>query len=152
VFLSDLLGVLAIKGESLKSFFHNGALILTPIVFFVNLALKTKKLQFALVCLTCILTISTFSYVIYRKGVLGYLFSTSSWNTQTIVYQNIDSKNKKIEFQMRDIGARGYNKRHVKVTYLTPWFMLTTEVDPEQDFGKSWKKVDKDVNELGIVW
>ena len=53
---------------------------------------------------------------------------------------------------MRDIGARGYKRCHVKVTYITQWFMLTTEVDPEQDFGMPWKRVDKDVNELGIVW
>lgn len=152
VFLSDLLDFVAIKGENLKSFFHIGSLLLTPAIFIYNVVLKTNKKQFALVGLACILTISTFSYVVYKRGVLNYLFSISSWNTQTIIYQSKNSINKRIEFQMKDVGAHGYNKRHVKVTYLTTWLMLTEEVDPEQDFGTSWQKVNKNVNELGIVW
>lgn len=53
---------------------------------------------------------------------------------------------------MEDIGALGYNERYVEVTYFTPWFMITKEIDPEEDPGPGWIKVDKEVNELEIKY
>ncbi|MCO5287501.1 MAG: hypothetical protein M9898_13895 [Chitinophagaceae bacterium] len=51
---------------------------------------------------------------------------------------------------MQDIGALGYNKRTVEVIYLTPLFMLTSEVPCDIDKRDEWIKVDKDINELNL--
>lgn len=51
---------------------------------------------------------------------------------------------------MQDIGALGYNERTVEVFYLTPLFMITSEVPSDIDMRVEWIKVDKDVNELGL--
>lgn len=79
------------------------------------------------------------------------LFSSGSWRTQTILYQNGHLSFKKVEFQMQDIGALGYNKRTVEVIYLTPLFMLTSEVPKDIDKRVEWIKVEKDVNELKLI-
>jgi len=78
------------------------------------------------------------------------LFSSGAWRTQTILYQNGHLTFKKVEFQMQDIGALGYNKRTVEVIYLTPLFMLTSEVPNDIDKRVEWIKVDKDINELNL--
>jgi len=78
------------------------------------------------------------------------LFSTGAWRTQTILYQNGHLSFKTVEFQMQDVGALGYNKRTVEVFYLTPLFMITSEVPNDIDKRVEWVKVDKDVNELGL--
>lgn len=51
---------------------------------------------------------------------------------------------------MQDIGARGYNKRTVEVIYLTPLFILTSEVPADIDKRVEWIRVDKDINELEL--
>jgi hypothetical protein len=78
------------------------------------------------------------------------LFSSGAWRTQTILFQNGHLSFKTVEFQMQDIGALGYNKRTVEVIYLTPLFMLTSEVPNDIDKRVEWIKVERDVNELGL--
>lgn len=78
------------------------------------------------------------------------LFSTGAWRTQTILYENGHLRFKAVEFQMQDVGALGYNKRTVEVFYLTPFFMITSEVPNDIDKRVEWIKVDKEVNELGL--
>lgn len=78
------------------------------------------------------------------------LFSTGAWRTQTILYQNGHLSFKTVEFQMQDVGALGYNKRTVEVFYLTPFFMITSEVPNDIDKRVEWVKVDKEINELGL--
>ncbi len=51
---------------------------------------------------------------------------------------------------MQYIGARGYNKRTVEVIYLTPLFMLISEVPNDIDKRVEWVKVERNVNELGL--
>lgn len=78
------------------------------------------------------------------------LFSSSSWKTQTVLYQNGHLPFHKIEFHMQDLGALGYNKRTVKVLYLTSLFMLTSEVPEDIDNRIEWIKIENDVNELNL--
>ena len=78
------------------------------------------------------------------------LFSSGAWRTQTILYQNGHIGFKKVEFQMQDIGGLGYNRRTVEVTYLTPLFMITSEVPNDIDKRVEWTKIEKDVNELEL--
>lgn len=90
-------------------------------------------------------------FILSQRSFLGYLFSTSDWNTQTLLYQHKIQNNRTIEYQMQDVGALGYNSRTVEVTYLTPWLMMTSELEsnPSSWF---WIKVGEDVNELELKY
>ena len=74
----------------------------------------------------------------------------STWKTQMVLYQNRHSNFKKVEFQMQDVGAFGYNKRTVEVIYLTDLFMIVSPVEKDISKRVEWEKVDKEVNELGL--
>ena len=80
------------------------------------------------------------------------IFSSSSWKTQKVIYQNGHLSFKKVEFQMQDIGALGYNKRTVEATYLTDLFMIISPVENDIEERVEWIKVDKEINELGIKY
>jgi hypothetical protein len=83
-------------------------------------------------------------------GPLKIAFSASAWRTQKVIYQNGHLNFKKVEFQMQDVGAFGYNKRTVKVIYLTDLFMIVSPVEKDFDDRVEWIKVDKEINELGL--
>lgn len=51
---------------------------------------------------------------------------------------------------MQDVGASGYNRRTVKVTYLTNFFMIIDLVEKDIDKHSEWIKIDKEINELGL--
>lgn len=73
----------------------------------------------------------------------------SGWKTQTITHRKINNSDIRIEFQMEDIGAFGYNRRTVEVRSLTPFFQLVKEA-PQNLSETEWKEVNEDVNELGL--
>ncbi|MEM9391908.1 MAG: hypothetical protein AAGA02_15625 [Bacteroidota bacterium] len=64
------------------------------------------------------------AYVIWALMICHWLILSywhwfqrgGEWRTQTIVYQNMQNRNRTIEFQMQDIGALGYNRRHIDRT------------------------------------
>ena len=68
------------------------------------------------------------------------------------MYQNGHLANKTIEYQLQDVGARGYNKREVETFYLTKFFMLVAEVPKDIEKRIEWTKVNKDVNELKLKY
>ena len=146
LFLLDGLTSFDIKSQSIKSFVYFGILIGTPLTLIWNVwVIKTRNGKiiwtlFPTIILTLVLVV----------GPMKILFSTGAWRTQTILYQNGHLSFKTVEFQMQDIGALGYNRRTVEVIYLTPLFILTSEVPNDIDKRVEWVKVDKDVNELGL--
>lgn len=82
---------------------------------------------------------------------LKIIASSNSWHTQIVLYKSRYSDNKQVEFQMLDIGAMGYNRRTVVVSYFSPLFMLTTRQIPTNiDNNDEWEKVDFFKNELGL--
>ena len=83
-------------------------------------------------------------------GPKRIMFASESWKTQTILYQNGHLIFKKVEFQMQDLGALGYNKRTVEVLYLTDLFMIVSPVEEDIDNRVEWVKVDEEVNELRL--
>jgi len=146
LFLLDGLTSFDIKSQSIKSFVYFGLLIGTPLILIWNArVIKARNGKiigslFPTIILTLILVV----------GPMKILSSTDAWRTQTILYQNGHLSFKTIEFQMQDIGALGYNRRTVEVIYLTPLFMLISEVPNDIDKRVEWVKVDEDVNELGL--
>lgn len=145
-YLLDSLSTFEIKSQVIKTFIYFGFLFGTPVILIWNLFFIEKKAKriFLTVFPTIILSL------IIIVGPMKILFSTGAWRTQTILYQNRHLSFKTVEFQMRNLGARGYNKQTVEVFYLTSFFMIISEVPNDIDKRIEWDKVDKDVNELGL--
>jgi len=146
LFLLDGLTSFDIKNQILKSFVYFGFLIGTPTILLWNLfSIKTKTKRI-------IGTVYPTVFLVFILVVnpMKILFSSGAWRTQTILYQNGHIGFKKVEFQMQDIGGLGYNRRTVEVTYLTPLFMITSEVPNDIDKRVEWTKIEKDVNELEL--
>jgi hypothetical protein len=145
-FLLDSLTSFDIKYQFMKSFIYFGILIGTPLTLIWNFILIKQKAKrvIATIFPTIILTI------IFIVGPTKILLSIGAWRTQTILYQNGHLSFKTVEFQMQDVGALGYNKRTVEVVYLTPFFIITSEVIDDIDKRVEWVKVDKYINELEL--
>ena len=145
-FLLDSLTSLDMKIQFIKSFIYFGLLIGTPLTLIWNFIFIKQKVKrvigaiFPTIILTIILII----------GPMNILLSIGAWRTQTILYQNKHLSFKTVEFQLQDVGALGYNKRTVEVIYLTPFFIITSEVTDDIDKRVEWEKVDKDINELEL--
>lgn len=142
IFLLDLLTGFDIKNQIIKSFVYLFSTFGSVIILILNLKYNKSKFTLLLSIAGILLTIII--------NPIRILMLQKSWKTQTILYENGHLSNKKIEFQMQDIGGRGYKKRTVEVFYLTNLFMITNEVD--ENFGKhsEWIKVDKEINELKL--
>jgi len=146
LFALDGLTSFEIKSQTIKSFVYFGIMVLTPLTLIWNLwTIKTAKWKIIGS------TISTLTLVgILIVGPLKIAFSSSAWRTQKVIYLNGHFNFKKVEFQMQDVGALGYNKRTVEVIYLTDLFMIVSPVEKDIDKRGEWVKVDKEVNELGL--
>lgn len=148
LFLLDSLTSFDIKSQGIKSFVYFEVIVGAPLTLIWNFfAIKPKTNRiiwtvFPTIVLAFILIV----------GPMKIMFSTGAWRTQTILYQNGHLSFKTVEFQMQDVGAFGYNERTVEVFYLTPFFMITSEVPNDIDKRVEWVKVDKDVNELELKY
>lgn len=121
-------------------------MVITPLTLFWNLwTFKTSKWK---IIGSTIPTLTLIGILII--GPIKIAFSASTWRTQKVIYQNGHLSFKKVEFQMQDVGALGYNKRTVEVIYLTDLFMIVSPVEKDIDKRVEWVKVYKEVNELGL--
>lgn len=137
---------LEIKSQTIKSFAYFGIIILAPLTLIWNIwTVKTRKWR--IICLASP-TLALIGILII--GPLKIIFSASAWRTQKVIYQSDRLNSKKVEFQMQDLGAFGYNKRTVEVIYLTDFFMIVSPVEKGIDKRVEWVKVDNEVNELGL--
>lgn len=136
LFMIDALFILEIKSQVIKTFAYIGIMILAPIIigwnswFFTAVKHKIMSILFPLLILILIVLI----------GPLKIIFTSSAWTTNKVLYQNKYTPSKKVEFQLQDIGALGYNRRTVEVRYFTPWFMLTSPVQNDIDKHPEWLK------------
>ena len=146
LFAFDGLASFDIKSQAIKSFAYFGMMLLAPLSLIWNLwTFKTKKWKvFGSLIPTSILI------GILIIGPLKIELSASAWRTQKVIYQNGHLTFKKVEFQMQDAGALGYNKRTVEVIYLTDLFMIVSPIEKDIDKRVEWVRVDKEVNELGL--
>ncbi len=146
LFALDGLTSFEIKSQAIKSFTYFGIMMLAPLTLIWNLwTFKTRKWK---IIGSTIPTLTLFGILII--GPLKIAFSASAWRTQKVIYQNGHLTFKKVEFQMQDVGALGYNKRTVEVIYLTDLFVIVSPVEKDIDKRVEWVRVDKEVNELGL--
>jgi|SRR5690554_836054 len=144
LFLLDLLPNFDIKNQLIKSFVYIFSTYGSVLIILINLQQKLNKL----------------TLIFPTIGVLGIFFigpfkilnAKSAWKTQTIIYQNGHLANKTIEFQLQDIGSRGYNKREVETFYLTKHFMIIAEVPKDIENRVEWVKVNEEINELNLKY
>jgi hypothetical protein len=141
-FLLDSLTSFDIKSQMFKTFIYFGLLIGTPLTLTWNIfAFKTKKCKIIGSVFPTLILI-----LIFIVGPMKIIFSTSAWQTKTILYENGHLCCKTIEFQIQDMGAFGYNKRTVEVFYLTNYFMITNPIPLKIDKKVEWIRVDKEIN------
>ncbi len=145
LFFTDTLDSFDIKHQGLKTFVYYGVLILTPFSLVLNY-MYFKKARTGLLW-------TVFSGVAFIGvlliGPMRIAFASSSWKTQTILYQHL-IEYKRVEFQVRDVGALGYEKRTVKVFYWSDLFMSVSPVDSSVEQNPEWIRVDRTVNESGL--
>ena len=67
-----------------------------------------------------------------------------------MIYQYIHLPNRTIEFQMKDVGGLGYNRRTVVRLKLLPYISWIEEIDLKNVDKADWKEVDIDVNGIGL--
>ena len=146
LFLLDGITSFEIKNQLVKSYTYFGIMVLTPPTLVWNMWTFKKIYKnikgFALPAISLI--------GIMIIGPMKIMSSSGSWKTQTVLYQNEHLTFNKVEFQMQDVGALGYNKRIVEVLYLTPFFIITSEIPNDIETRVEWIKVDKEINELDL--
>ncbi len=146
LFVFDGLTAFEIKSQPIKTFTYYGIFVFAPLVLIWNLIIIKRKKKKIIAVVLPILTLIG----IFIIGPNKILFSSSAWKTQTVIYENSNSNSKRIELQMQDIGALGYNKRKVEVTYLSNLFMIVKSAENEMTDKADWIQVNRDVNELGL--
>lgn len=146
-FFLDYFEVLLIKHEKFKSLIYFGFLISS---LFSLLLLYTSSYSKKLKILLSLLPITSIVFIL-KIGILNFIFSITTWKTQTILYQNKENKNLKVEFQMLDIGFAGYDKREVEIHYFTDWFYIFKPRKENYEPSK-WDIINKEVNELNLVY
>jgi hypothetical protein len=82
--------------------------------------------------------------------ILNYnLLWGSGWKTQEILYKSKTNPKDRIEYQMQDMGAFGYDERIVRVK--EGWlFDSVYPIDTSKINKSDWIEVNEYVNELGI--
>ena len=148
LFFIDWYTCVEIKNQVLKSVVYWGLLAGTPVILILNILLFSKGVQ-----KTIAISIPTLLFVfILVNNPFDILLRIESWKTQTIIYKNHKSENRKIEYQMQDMGAFGYRKRNVEVSYIIPFFTIINIPEPHPENNPDWIKVNLEVNELDLKY
>lgn len=98
-------------------------------------------------------TYRAISFTIVIVGLLLYLKAYftwgGDWKTQTLIFRNIEDKNKTINLQLRgDRFAFGYKKRIVEIYKLIPYMEWTTNIDTLKIDRSKWEKLNIELNEM----
>uniref|UniRef100_UPI004047EF33 hypothetical protein n=1 Tax=Flavobacterium sp. TaxID=239 RepID=UPI004047EF33 len=146
-FFLDYFEVLLIKYEKFKSFIYFGFLISS---LFSLLLLYTSSYSKKLKILLSLIPVTSIIFIL-KIGILNFIFSITTWKTQTILYQNKENSNLKVEFQMHDTGFAGYNKREVEIHYFTDWFYSFKPRKEKYELNNLYI-INKEINQLEIKY
>ncbi len=146
LFVLDGFTSFEIKNQIIKSFAYFGIIIFPPLSLIWNIInFKAQKWKIIGFIFPAFIIIG-----ILILGPLDIVVSSSAWKTQKIIYKNKSLNFNKVEFQIQDVGALGYNKRTVEVIYLTNLFMIVNNVENNIYNKPKWIKIDKKTNELKL--
>lgn len=87
----------------------------------------------------------------FAAGITAYTKYSpgGKWRTQAILFENKYNPEIRIEFQMQDVGALGYNRRIVLISPQAESYSIEYIDTGKVDKGE-WIFVNKDINELGL--
>lgn len=144
--LLDELTSFDIKSQPVKTFIYEGLLFATPVVLIFNaIVLKKRPQKLAGLALPVLMLA-----LILIIGPINLMWASGAWRTQDVLYKKRNNSFQKVEFQMQDVGALGYNRRTVKVLYLTPLFVITSAIPVGIEHDATWENVNEEVNELHL--
>lgn len=143
--LTDQLTPIDLIDQGLKSFAYMGTMSLClPAILWNFGVLRSSRYRTVSLLLNSMCLV-----VIIVLGPLGLIFSQPVWNTQTILYQDPKNPNHRVEFQMQDIGALGYNRRTVEVYDFIYGMIIARPIDTKH-LDSSWTKVTIVVDQLKL--
>lgn len=139
LFCIDSFTNIDIAKQELKSVVYFGILVITPIILVVN-GLFYEELKPKIKNIIIPFLVFVFILII---GPTKIVFSSSIWKTNKVLFINQENQNHKVEFQMQDIGALGYNKRTVEVIHYYNLFMIVKSKNKTFEHNNNWIKVEK---------
>lgn len=144
LFVLDRFTCVEIENESFKAFVWIGVLVAAPMAlvlaaFFLQGARKWIAVPAAAFLLY-------FAYL----GPLAYFCRMSPWKTQTILYAHGHFRFLRIEHQMQDLGAFGYDQRTVRVLSLARILEIHASVDTTEIHSPEWIGSGEYVNEMNL--
>jgi hypothetical protein len=146
LFVLDFKTRFDIVNQDIKQIIYYGMIVATPVILVWNIiSIKFFKGKTFWIMFPSILLI-----ILLFIGPMSIVFNSGAWQTQTILYEHVNSHRSRVEFQMRDVGALGFQKRTVEVRDLTRFLIVTKEIDDDFNPEKDWVRVDKEVNQLEI--
>ena len=83
---------------------------------------------------------------------MNLFFKAGSWKTQTIILVDEANARHIVEYQIKDKGALGYEKREVEVYYIVRGYVFINigDYDHRNFMGFRWKTVNEGINEAGL--
>ena len=115
-----------------------------PLILFLTASVPTYRRSFVI----CFFTLLAATAIGYKTST--FLYFGSGFKTQTITHRSLNDPEKRIEFQLEDFGALGYNRRTIIVTPIGCFLQQEDEINPDKFNYSNWKQVDEEINELGI--
>lgn len=138
IFLFDVFGTLDVRSGLTRQVFYGLVLVVIPcltLYYAVKGLFSESKDWLALIVVFASISVAI-------VGIIFTLFlAPYGWETYSVVYEHNHLSFKKIEFQMKDVGAKGFQRRTVEVIYLTPLFMIVHPIDEEAVDTLEWRKL-----------
>lgn len=125
LFILDTLTDFNIENQSIKSFSYIDIMYIAPIILMWDLWFYNHKKTKIVSCILPFFTVLGILLI----GPVNIIFSSASWTTQKVLTKKPHKPFKKIEYQMQDMGALGYNGRTVEFLYITHWFMVVHDIN-----------------------
>lgn len=137
LFLLDSFDLFQTKIGLLKMIIYYGILLMPIPILLIDFQFNrniTKRIVHK------VIPILTIIWLVYLKPT-KILFHSQPWKTQIVKCIDKKSKNHKMEFQTKDIGALGYAKRNVEVYYFSKYFyiILSKNQDDQNCNESNWK-------------
>jgi hypothetical protein len=146
LFIADYFSLFEISSQLVKSMVYIWCMAGTLLMVMINMILIQNKILGRVGFVIPILI----AFGIIYLNPIDLFYKMTTWKTQTILFENVKSSNRTIEFQMQDTGALGYNLRTVEVYKFGFIFRKVREINLSELSTTEWTEVNRTINELGL--
>lgn len=133
-----------IYNQHLKSIVYYSLPIIALCLLTYSIFAKTHK---ANKFLSILISILVFSFILIVSP-LRYINATSVWETRTILLEHKNDKSKRVEFQVQDVGALGFNKRTVEVKHIMSWIMKVKPYSTKSVNKENWNEAKNEFDSM----